>query len=332
MSLDLGFGSQKSTTKEKVNRDQTSLTDRTNVTQGATNSTGTQESNPWSKTIPGLESYLSSLTSRINASGTPTQGQSTAADQYRATLQPGQNPYSFETDRLVNDMFGTASRSGDVMAAYGDLDQRLRSTANGENVNLNANPYVAAMMDKSARDATTRVNEMFANAGRDFSGANMAAVGTAVTEAQQPILAQLYQYEQGRSDDAARALFDARTGSATTAQGLDRDATNTRTGALGVASGGQALADQIAASKSDVAADRYNFETALADKSLQDFSQLGQLLYGAAGLGSSTSTNQTQTQQLIDLLRQLQVGNEKSEGTSKSKGSSTQVGGNLKLF
>jgi hypothetical protein len=83
----------------------------------------------------------------------------------------------------------------------------------------------------------TGVNEMFAGAGRSFSGANVSEVGRAVTEAQLPTLAGLYQHEQGRTDQAARDLMTQGSGAATTAASLDSVAANLRSMGIDIGRG-----------------------------------------------------------------------------------------------
>ena len=205
---ELGFGSQKQKSKSK------------------------SETDPWDVATPYIEDFLSSRVGpAINKTGGATPAQTQAAAQIKANAGMAA-PYAAGADALAKDLFGTQSRAPQVEQAFSEFSSRLNPVASGANLSLENNPYISAMLSKTAGDAMTRANEMFAGAGRSFSGAHVGEIGRAVTEAQLPTLANLYQYEQGRTDSATRDLMTQASGAATTEANLDQVAANLR--AMGI--------------------------------------------------------------------------------------------------
>ena len=387
MSLNLGKSSTKESAKESYNKtaqqQQQEQLAQAGQTTGITNTTGTQTGtstgtttgtttgsttgttvgqntstvNPWAVAQPYLENYLGMLGGSMDQIGQTTAGQDQALGALRSGYAAGAtNPYAAQTDKLVNDLMATTSRSGDVGSAYADYSRRLSGTADGSNLNLNENPYIQQMLQKATDDAVTRTNDMFAGAGRSFSGANQRSIGQAVSEAQTPILADLYRYEQGRTDAAGRDLFGGAINNANTQTSLDAAANQQRTSGLGVASAGFGLADQNYESGLRGAQDAYSLESALRNMGISDLQQYGGLLTSAAGLGltstgtsaqtsgqqqtqqsqqttqqqSQQQTEQQQTQQLQELIAKILnasgTSTEKGSGTSSGKSSSSSMG------
>jgi hypothetical protein len=213
MSFDFGFGKSKSKTKSS------------------------SQSDPWDVATPYITDFLSKQVSpAVNASTSMTPAQSKAFRALKANAGAAV-PYAEGADDLAMDLFGTKSRAPQVEQAYSDFSSRTTPVATGQNLDLENNPYISAMLAKSAGDAMTGVNEMFAGSGRSFSGAHMGEIGRAVTEAQLPTLANLYQYEQGRTDAANRDLMTQGSSAATTEANLDQVAANLRSMGIDVGKG-----------------------------------------------------------------------------------------------
>lgn len=368
MSLDFGKEESETQSKQKYNKtatqNQTEQLNQTGTTTGTTNTTGTQTSNtvgtqtgqtvgtalgtntstvnPWATAQPYLENYLGMLGGVMPQVGQTTEGQQGAIDQLRQAYATGpQNPYAEQTGALVDNLMNTVSRAGDVGTAYADYARRLEGTAAGSNLNLTENPYIQQMLQKATDDAVTRTNEMFAGAGRSFSGANQRGIGQAVAEAQNPILAELYRYEQGRTDAAGRDLYSGAINAANTQTALDAAANQARASGLNVASAGMGLADQNYAQGVLGAQDAYSLESQLRNLGISDLTQLGGLLTQTAGLGQTATgtseqqtaqntaqqtaqqsqvlTQQQQEQQLTELINKIL----QAEGKMKEKGTTT---------
>lgn len=162
-----------------------------------------QQKDPWDVATPYIKDFLQTDVQPMIGSSPLTQGMSDAFGELRGIAGQG-NPYSGQINDLAGRLFGNPAATGQ---AYGDFERRLSGTADGTNQNLDQNPYLRQLLDQSANSARTNIAEQFASAGRGFSPGHAAATAKAISEAQLPTLANLFQYEQGRSDSAARDLF-----------------------------------------------------------------------------------------------------------------------------
>lgn len=257
-----------------------------------TTQTQSSQTEPWKKSIPYLTSFLNQLGKAEKGQGryAPNAAESEAFDQLRANAEAG-NPYADQIGTLANDLFATQSYTPQVQQGYADLERRLSATADGSNLNIDNNPYIQDMLKRVTDDAVTRVNSGFAAAGRDFSGYNQKALGEGITNAQLPVLADLYSREQGRTDAAARDLYAARTGSATQSADLDRIATGLRSAGIDVS--GAALNAQNWGPQQILA-----LENQLKNLPYDELDRIAALLFPAAGLGSqSQGTGTSETSQ-----------------------------------
>lgn len=240
------------------------------------------QSDPWDVATPYIEDFLKrDVQPMIGQTGAgPTAAQSAAFDELRTNAQAG-NPYAGEIGRLTTDLFGTQSRAPMVEQAYGDMSRRLSPVADGANLNLESNPYISQMLAKNQSDAVTRANEVFQGSGRSFSGAHAGALGQAVTDATIPTLANLYQFETGRTDQATRDLNTGAQTSAASAQNLDNLATTLRS--MGIETGNASLEAQNYGPNQILA-----IEQTLRDMPLEQAAKLAAILFPAGQLGEQT--------------------------------------------
>jgi|SRR5262245_14095874 len=258
-----------------------------------------QTTNPWEPTIPGLESLISSITGFSKTGVGPTSDQLDAFEQLKANAGKG-DPNSENIGQLSADLFGAGSRSGDVTDAYNELAGRLGDTADGKNLNVEENPYLQGMMQTVGDNIFNKINATFAGAGRDITGnaAGLEAVGKGITEGQLPALFNQYNLENQNRMNAANQLFGAKTGAASTAQGLDQASLGTRMQGIDV---GKAFLD----SQNQGANTILNLEEQMKDMPAEDLANFVTLLGSIAGLGGQ------------------------SLGTQKQSGTSFGIGGNL---
>lgn len=263
-------------------------------------SQSTADRDPWDVATPYIENFLDrQVAPAIKARSGPTSAQTRAFNQLKANAG-GAAPYADQAETLAMDLFGTQSRAPQVEQAYADFSGRMTPVADGSNLNLDNNPYISQMLANTASDAMTRVNEMFAGSGRSFSGAHMGEVGRAVTEAQLPTLANLYQFEQGRTDAAARDLMTQGSSAATTEASLDQVAANLRAKGIDV---GSAAFDLNNLGPSQI----LEIEQQMKLLPFDQMEKLAAILFPAGNLG----------------------GQEESAGSSKSKTSGFKIGGSL---
>lgn len=230
---------------------------------------------PWDVATPYIQDFLSQDVAPQIGSSPITQGMTDAFGQIKDIASQG-NPYSGDINALTQNLFSGPAATG---AAYGDLERRLGGTADGTNQNLEANPYLRQLLDQSANSAKTAINEQFAAAGRGFSPGHAAATAKAITDAQLPTLANLFQYEQGRSDTAARDLFSGAQQGATTQAQIGNAATDLGTKALESQMWGPNTLLQI--------------EDQLRNLPLDQAAKLAAILFPAGQLGAQTEGSGT---------------------------------------
>ena len=248
--------------------------------------TESQTKNPWAPTIAPLKGLISQVDSLRKSNTGPTQGQTAAYGELKDVVAQG-NPYAGQIGSLANDLFGTQSRAGDVTGAYDDLKRRLTPTADGQNLNLEQNPYIQRLLQQTTDDAVNRSRAYFAGAGRSFSDVDMTGAVKAASDAQLPTLSNLYQQEQARTDQAARDLYTYGSGAATTAANLDASAAEMR--GAGIDVGNAALDAKVWGPNKML-----ELEQQLKDLPISDLERIANILFPAAGLGG-TSTGQSDT-------------------------------------
>lgn len=253
-----------------------------------TNSSFNNQTDPWDETVPYLKDFLSNL-----GDTAATQQPGATADQVEAfkTLKANAadgNPNAGAIMGLAKDQLNTADNSGMVKDGFADLQKRLTSTANGDNLDLENNGYLQKMLTQVGDDAANRVNAQFAAAGRDFSGANQQSVARGVTQAQAPLLLDFFNKEQGRTDQAARDLYGAAGQTAGTLSSLDQIRDALRSKGIDTTSAALAARDQGANTT-------LNLDQQLKGLPYQDLAQIAQLLFPAAQLGQQSSGNGTST-------------------------------------
>ncbi len=241
-----------------------------------------QKKNPWDVATPYIKDFLAQDVGPQIGSSTITPGIQESFDNLGKMADAG-NPFTQGLTDAASSMLGAGTYSGDVASAFGDYKDRLTGIANGENLNIEANPYLRQLLDQSANSAKNSVAEMFAGAGRGFSPGHAGATATAISEAQLPTLANLFQYEQGRTDAAGRDLLTGAQSSASTQQSLDA---------------GQANIQQSGADMAGKAVDasmwgdnlRLQIEDQLRNLPLDQASKLAAILFPAGQLGGTVDS------------------------------------------
>ena len=247
-----------------------------------------QKTNPWEPTIPGLQSLISDITGYSKTGVGPTSDQLDAFEQLKANAGEG-NPFEEQIGQLSADLFGADSRSGEVESAYADLSRRLGGVADGENLDVNENPYLQDMMQTVGDDIFKRIGSQFAGAGRDITGnaAGLKAMGRGITEGQLPTLFNQYNLERANQSDAAKTLFSGGTNAASTAQGLDQ-------ASLGQRMQGVSAAQAFMDARDQGANTILNLEEQMKDMPAEDLANYVSLLGSIAGLGGQSKGTTTQ--------------------------------------
>ncbi len=239
------------------------------------------QTQPWEPAIP----YLKDILGKAGAYGQsvgPTATQNTAFESLKQTAG-AEMPWLSEINKLAGDQFALGSKSGMAGDAYETLKTQLGGIASGANLDFSTNPYIQKVLQQAGDDAAKRSNAMFIGAGRDpvNNVGGQAAMAKAVTNAQSPLLLDLYKDQQSKMIDAAKTLYGAGTGTATTMQGLDTNALAARSGGIDTAT---ALRNAELRPQTDV----LNLEQQRKMLPFEDLSLYAQLIAPIAGLGQQS--------------------------------------------
>jgi hypothetical protein len=260
------------------------------ISWGKSKSSTNQKSqtDPWDVTIPLLQTGIGDL-GELHDAGImgPTGDQLDAYSSLKTKAAAG-NPYAGQIDNLTNELFGYQSHAPQVQQAYTTLQDQIGGIARGDNLDPAKNPYIAQMMKTVGDDISNRIKQQFAGSGRDITGnaAGQQALGRGVSAGITPILAQFFNEELNRQGDAARTLYTAGTGAATTSQDLDRDALSTNTSGIDASNAALAARDQ---GENLI----INLDQQLKQMPFEDLSMWLSQLLPIAGLGSQSTGNST---------------------------------------
>lgn len=175
---------------------------------------------PWAQAQPALQGILSQLQGQLGNTGI-TGAENSAINNFSSTAGKG-NPFSGLIGNFANELLtggggATApinlqagpNQAGAVSQTLADYQRRLNPIADGANIGPGGNPQLKGYLDTIANDVQTRVNGMFAGAGRDLSGMNQGQLARGITEGTAPILAAQYNTDVGNMRSATDSLYGA---------------------------------------------------------------------------------------------------------------------------
>ncbi len=248
------------------------------------------ETNPWAQATPALEGILGQLNPLIQNSGL-SQSASGAIDQLQANANAG-NPFSGQITGLTNNLLsggGADAQSGNISGALDAYKQQLSPYATGSMVGQNSglNKY----LDTISNDVQSRVNGMFAGAGRDMSGANLQTLSRGIAEGTAPVIANQYNQDVQNQLSAAGSLYGAGNTTAGLLTGLTQQGlTNAQAGA--------GMSDQALAAQNYGPTQTLNLEQLRQSIPAQNLGLLAQIGVPIAGLGGTSSGTSSGTQQM----------------------------------
>lgn len=259
---------------------------------GQSSSTQTQQSQtaPWQAAQPMLQGILGQLGSGLNST-VLTGAETGALNTLQANAAEG-NPYAGQVGDYARSMLsggGANAQAGMVQGGLDALKSQLSPYANGSMIGNN--PALAAQLAQIRSDVSNSVNGQYAAAGRDFSGANLMALGRGVAAAEAPVVAAQYNQDVANQMNAANALYNAGNTTAGTLSGMQQNyLTNQGQG--------------VTAARSALDAQNYGANAMLAEEAqrrgipVQALGLLAQIGVPIAGLGGQTNGTTTGTQQL----------------------------------
>jgi hypothetical protein len=256
---------------------------QTSTTQQTSQQSQTQ---PWKPTQPYLQQTLAQLGPALRNTGTPAD-ESSALQELIRNAQTMPNFGSVAGDLAGQLLDGTyrVNPNSTVGQAYDALKAGYAPYTGPDYINPYNNPAFRNYLDTTTRDISSRVNSMFAGAGRDLSGINQESLARGITEGTAPIFANEYNTLAGQQQHAVDSQFSGGLGAS--AAGID-----IAKAGLGVAGNLPQIADQNAQSLLQAYAQKYGLP-------LSKLGQAENLLLPIASLGSQSqgSSNSTSTTQ-----------------------------------
>lgn len=256
-------------------------------TSSATQSTATKsKTNPWEPTESGLKNIVGGINGQVQ-NYQPTAAENTALDQIMGNAQKG-NPFSGQITSLANDLFsGGQDRTGIANDAYANYQKQSQPYLDAGYLDPASNPAFKNYLDTTANDIQSRVNGMFAGAGRDLSGANLQTLSRGITEGTAPIFANQYNQNVATQRGVMDNLYNAGNQTTGVLSGLDQTALGNR--AQGVGAAAESLGAENYGSNAVLAAEAQRRGLPLSN--LQNLSSLLLPIAGAGGQSSGTSTS-----------------------------------------
>lgn len=247
---------------------------------------------PWQDAQPALKGILGQLQTQLGNTGlTPTE---TGALNTITNNAASAGQFTPQITNLIGDLLnggGAGAQSGNINQAYQDYQRRLSPTADGQNIGPNGNPALQKYLDVTSNDIQSRINGMFAGAGRDLSGANVIQTARGISEGTAPILANQYNTDVSNMRSAADALYGAGNTTAGLLTGLNQQGLANRQAGAQLAPA--ALESQNAGANSILQA-----EAARRGIPVQALGLLANIGIPIAGLGGQTSGTSTGTNQM----------------------------------
>ncbi len=166
----------------------------------------------------------------------PSPGETGALNQLTA-MGAGGNRFAPAIGGVADTLLagGGPDRTGMVNDAYSQYQRLLSPTASGDYLDPNRNPFFAKTTETIGNDIQSRINGMFAGAGRDLSGLNTQTLARGLAEGTAPIYSDVYNRERGNQLDAIRGLFGAGGTTAGLLSSLDQTRLGNRTAGIGAA-------------------------------------------------------------------------------------------------
>lgn len=173
-----------------------------------TNQTQTSQTTPYGPAQQSLDLLLNKLGGKAG-SAELTGAETGALDQLQANADRG-NPFTGDFTSLAKGLLsggGATANDAGISSALSDYKGLLTPYASGSMIGQNS--ALQSQLDTISNDVQSRVNSMFAGAGRDLSGANQTALARGIAEGTAPVLAQQFNLDTDRALGAAGSIYNA---------------------------------------------------------------------------------------------------------------------------
>lgn len=261
--------------------------------QSTTQSSTTE---PWKVAQPALHGILGQLSDNLGNTGL-TGAESGALDTLQSNAGQASQFAPAITNFANNLLSGgnAGAESGNIQRGLSTFQDQLTPFANGSMVGNNT--ALQGQLDTIANDVQSRVNSMFAGAGRDFSGMNQKTLARGIAEGTAPVLANQYNQDVANQINAAGQLYGAQNTTSGLLSGLNQQGLANQQ--AGVTAAGQATDAANAGANQILAA-----EAARRGIPVQALGLLAQIGIPIAGLGGQ-STGQSETVQKMSPVQQF---------------------------
>jgi hypothetical protein len=267
-----------------------------------TNSNTHGTTGPWARTQPALEDLINRIRQQmVNSSVSPDERQAVHGLERNIKYT---NEYLPQHRSLLNDLFkggGFGQGMDALKSSWDTANTALTPIARGDFLNMESNPYIQAMVNKTQGDVYNRVGGMFAGSGRTASGAHMNALGSGIGDATNNLYYNAYSGERDRQSGAIRDLI---SGSVGYSGAMDQAAGNV----LGARTQGSQFAPIVTGMRDDPFLKQLELSQMRRSMPLQNLGMLRDLLVPIAGLGSQNRSMTNTTTEMTPNPMQMIMG------------------------
>jgi hypothetical protein len=264
--------------------------------QSSQKTTQSSTTAPWEAAQPALQGILGQLSGNLGNTGL-TGAESGALDTLQRNAGQASQFAPAITNFANNLLSGgnAGAESGNIQRGLSTFQDQLTPFANGSMVGNNT--ALQGQLDTIANDVQSRVNGMFAGAGRDFSGMNQKTLARGIAEGTAPVIANQFNQDVANQLNAAGQLYGAQNTTSGLLSGLNQQGLANQQ--AGVTAAGQATDAANAGANQSLAA-----EAARRGIPVQALGLLAQIGIPIAGLGGQ-STGQSETVQKMSPVQQF---------------------------
>jgi hypothetical protein len=211
-------------------------------TETTTTTSQTSRIKPYAAAAPALNSILAGV-NRINPGLSEIEQSALGGLLANAGFL---NQFTPQITGLAGDLLGGGiDRTGMAQAGYDALQANLAPIVSGQFLDPWSNPFFGQLTNTIGNDVQSRINAMYAGAGRDPAGAGSygQALGRGIAEGVAPVFANQYNAERGRQLDAINRLYNAANMTSGLLSGLDQTALANQQAGIGTAGTAQDFAN-----------------------------------------------------------------------------------------
>lgn len=175
---------------------------------GESKTSQTSQTTPYAAAQPSLDLLLNKLGGRAGSADL-TGAETGALDTLQSNANQG-NPFAGDISGVAKGLLsggGAQANDAGFRGVLDDFSGRMTPFADGSMVGKNT--ALQGQLDTISNDVQSRVNGMFAGAGRDLSGMNQKVLARGIAEGTAPVIASQFNQDVANQMGASKSLFDA---------------------------------------------------------------------------------------------------------------------------